>query len=465
MPDGSDRSDVSPLVDLDAERAVLASCFLDPETALPAARGILTAEDFHDPRHAVTWEAILAAEARGGAVDFVTVSAELRRVHRLNTVGGPQFLAELTDAIPTTAHVEMHARLVRDVAVRRRLAAALVTAERDVLTASSADEAVERIRARLDRIGAEASTDDDCSLLGAAEALFVDLERAGAGQAVGVSTGVADLDAEVGGYFGGDLVILGADNGRGKTALALQGVRAVAEAGHEVNVFSYEMPAKRLLHRLAQHVAGVGEQQVRTGHITGEEMARHGREVSRASLLPVKVYGGRGGHVEGVIARVRANCAKAAREGRRVALVVVDYLQIMPATPRVDDPKHGEAARLSRVTGALKQLAMECGLTVLLLSQFNRDGNKSGEPTMHDFKGSGAIESDADVAIILHATDPEAAERVVIFPKNRAGKPGGRVPLRWSGQYQWLHSPAAEDRAAVMGEDFGDSYGYAGAAE
>lgn len=460
MPDGSDRSETpSLLVDLDAERAVLASCFLDPATALPAARSILDAEDFHDPRHATVWRAVLAAEAAGGAVDYITVAAELRRMQRLNTVGGPQFLAGLNDTIPTTAHVEMHARLVRDVAVRRRLAAALVAAERELHTAASADEAVTRIRACLDKIGAEVAQEDDCSLLGAAEALFIDIERAGSGQAVGVSTGIADLDAEIGGYFGGDLVILGADNGRGKTALALQGVRAVAAAGHEVNVFSYEMPSKRLLHRLGQHFSGVGEQQIRTARLTSDEMTLHGNEVGRASHLPVKVYGSRGGHIEGVIARVRANVAKAKREGRRVALVVLDYLQIIPSTPRVDDPKHGEAARLSRVTRLLKQLATECDLTVLLLSQFNRTGNKSAEPTLHDFKGSGAIESDADVAMILHAADDRTDDRVAIIPKNRGGKPSGRVPLRWSGQYQWLHSPAAEAREESSRSAQGQSYG------
>lgn len=455
MPDGSNRSDVSPLVDHEAERAVLASCFLDPDTALPEVRGILTEEDFHDPRHATVWHAILDAEAAGVAVDYVTVGAALRRMQRLNAVGGVQYLAGLTDEIPTTAHVGMHARLVRDVAVRRRLAAALVAAERELHLAASADEAVTRIRARLDKIGAEAATEDDCSLHGAAEALFIDIERAGSGQAVGVSTGVADLDAEIGGYFGGDLVILGADNGRGKTALALQGVRAVAEAGHEVNVFSFEMPAKRLLHRLGQHFSGVGEQQIRTGQITADEMALHGSAVSRASLLPVKVYS-RGFTIEAIVAKVRANAAKAKREGRRVALVVVDYLQIIPPTPRVDDPRDVEG-RLSRMTSALKQLVMEVDATGLLLSQFNRTGNKSAEPTLHDFKGSGAIESDADVAMILHATDDRTDDRVGIIPKNRGGKPGGRVPLLWSGQYQWLHSPAADARAA-QGQSYGDEY-------
>lgn len=454
MPDGPDRSDVSPLVDHEAERAVLASCFLDPDTALPEVRGILTEEDFHDPRHATVWHAILDAEAAGGAVDYVTVGAALRRMQRLNAVGGVQYLASLTDEIPTTAHVGMHARLVRDVAVRRRLVAALAAAGREALTAASADEAVTLTRARIDRVGSEVATeDDDCSLMSAAEEVFTDLERAGSGQSVGVSTGVDDLDAELGGYFGGDLVILGADNGVGKTALALQGVRSVAKAGDEVNVFSFEMPKKRLLNRLAQHHSGVGEQQVRTGHLTGDEMARHGSAVSRASQLPVKVYF-RGITIETIVSKVRANAAKAKREGRRVALVVVDYLQIVPPTPRVDDPRDVEG-RLSRMTGALKQLAMECDLTVLLLSQFNRTGNKSNEPTLHDFKGSGAIESDADVAIILHV----AGDRVAIIPKNRGGEPGGRVPLRWSGQYQWLHSPAADARAADAsgsGSEWGD---------
>lgn len=443
MPDGSDLTPTA-LADHAAERAVLAACFIDAEATLPAVRGILTAEDFHRPGHALVWQAVLAAADAGG-VDVVTVAAELRRMQRLNSVGGPQFLGELTDEIPTTVHAALHARLVKDAAVRRRLVAALSEAHHDVIAAASAEEALSRVNARVAAAGEGAAEEEDDSLVTTAEELFVDLERAGEGQASGVSTGMPDVDAVLGGYFGGDLVLLGADNGRGKTAWALQGVRSVAEAGCEALVFSYEMPKKRVLHRLAQHVSGVGEMEVRAGRITAQQMTDHGRAIGAASALPVKVLV-KGFTVEMIVAKVRAAYARAKARGSRLGLVVVDYLQIIPPTPRVDDPRNVEA-RIARITRTLKQLAMDCDVPVIVLAQFNRDGNKASEPTMHDFKYSGAAESDADVVVLLHAANADSPERVAIVPKNRGGEPGARVALRWAGRFQWFHSPAAEAAA------------------
>lgn len=439
MPDGhvpASSALASRLSDLDAERAVLASGFLDSVT-VSAARAIVAPDDFEDPKHALVWEVMLEVVDAGSPIDFITVGDGLRRRARLNSVGGVQWLAELSDTIPTTAHVESHARIVRDLSLRRRLHDALVQASAVLLDSASAEEALTRIRAEIDRVERSVPSTDDGNLIVAADRLFAAMERAGEGQGTGIATGVDDLDAEIGGYFPGDLIFLGADPSRGKTAMALQAVRRCAEAGRESLVFSYEMQRTRVLHRLAQHLCGVGEQQVRTGRLTAQSLQDYGRAVGESAALPVRVFD-RGATIEEVVARVRARCAKA-----RVGLVVVDYLQIMTATPKVDDPMR-EVARLTRLTKALKALAIECDVPVLVLSQFNRTGNKAKEPTIHDFKGSGSIESDADAVLMLHAENDTTDERIVIVGKNRAGVRAGRVTLRWNGAHQWLHSPEAE---------------------
>lgn len=448
----SDETPASPLVDLDAERAVLAAALLDAQTALPRLRAVLAAGDFDDARHAALWEALAAIHERGGQVDYVTLAAELRAAGRLNGVGGVQWVASVTDTIPTIAHCETHARIVRDLAVRRRLAAVLARGAAALLSAHSAEEALASVRAALDRVGKDVPAVDDGELAPAADRLFAAMEAASEGRSAGISTGVEDLDSAIGGYFAGDLVFIGADQSRGKTAMALQGVRACAEGGREALVFSYEMPRARVLHRLAQQRSGIGEQQIKTGRVDLDALRAYGRAVTDAQALPIRVYD-KGATIEELIARSHARAQKAP-----LGVVVVDYLQIVRPTPRVDDPTR-EVARLTRYTMALKQLAMDLEVPVVVLSQFNRVGNKATEPTIHDFKGSGSIESDADVALMLHAADDITTERVVIVGKNRGGARGQRVPLRWSGAHQWLQSPGAEAAHAL---DDGCDYGVGG---
>lgn len=444
----------SHLTDLPAERAVLAAALLDPDTIL-VTRDIVTSDDFDDPRHAALWEALDAISRRGGQVDYVTISAELRRVGKLNAVGGVRWVAEITDEIPTVAHVEEHALIVRDASVRRRIATVLAHGAGSLLAASSAEEALARLRAELDRVGARLPTDDG-SLSAAAVQLFEGMEAAAEGRVVGAQTGIRAVDDQIAGFFAGDLVVVAADQSLGKTAFALQCVRAVAESGRAALVFSYEMPRTRVLHRLAQHRCGIGEQRVRAGQLGAAEMNTYGRAVSEASALPVFVF--EQFPIERVAAKVRAMCAR-----REVGLVVVDYLQII--TPSDVDAREKDYARITRCSRELKRMGMECRVPVMAVSQFNRGGNKADEPTMHDLKGSGAIESDADTILMIHAPNEDSDERVVIVPKNRAGERWHRITTRWNGPHQWFHDDSRASASHAAPDPLDDGYAWEGAAE
>lgn len=440
-----------------AERAVLAAALMDPrgrDAVVARARGTITAEDFGDPRAATLWSAIVATADAGRGADIATVHAELVRMRRSNAVP----LEWIRDVLASTAHpehVEAHAAIVRDAAVRRDLASVVAGAPDVVVGARSAEEALARLRAELDRVGARLPTDDG-SLSAAAVQLFEGMEAAAEGRVVGAQTGIRAVDDQIAGFFAGDLVVVAADQSRGKTAFALQCVRAVAESGRAALVFSYEMPRTRVLHRLAQHRCGIGEQRVRAGQLGAVEINTYGRAVSEASALPVFVF--EQFPIERVAAKVRAMCAR-----REVGLVVVDYLQII--TPSDVDAREKDYARITRCSRELKRMGMECRVPVMAVSQFNRGGNKADEPTMHDLKGSGAIESDADTILMIHAPDEDSDERVVIVPKNRAGERWHRITTRWNGPHQWFHDAEFASASHAAPDPLDDGYAWEGAAE
>jgi len=438
-----------------AERAVLAAALLDPrgrDAVVPRVRALLAPSDFGDPRAATLWEAILATTDAGRGADIATVHAELVRMRRTNAVA-MDWIHELIASPAHTEHVEHHAAIVRDASVRRELATIVAGASGVVVSARSAEEALARLRAEFDRVGARLPLDDG-SLAGAAEEVFEGMEAAAEGRTVGARTGLRALDEQIAGFFGGDLVVIAADQSRGKTALALQCVRTVAEEGRAALVFSYEMPRTRVLHRIAQHLSGIGEQRVRAGQLDAREVNAYGRAVAETAQLPVYVF--EQFTIERLSAKVRAFCAR-----RAVGVVVVDYLQIV--TPSDVDAREKDYARITRYSRELKRLAMECRVPIIAVSQFNRGGNKAEEPTMHDLKGSGAIESDADTILLIHAPDEASDARDVIVPKNRAGDRWHRIATRWDGPRQWFRDvdaapfydavPAAHHHVDDDGED------------
>lgn len=466
----TERDDLDPC----PERALLGAILLDSshgrdEAAFERASTLVRAEDFSDPRHAVIFEALGTLHRLQSSLDVGTVCAELRRMRRLNAVGGAQYVGSLTDEIPSPTLVEVFASQVHDEAQRRRVAALATSLPEIARSAQSPDEAIARVRSALDEIehGTLGSIDDTLSSV--APTMLDDvLNRTCATLR---PLGSVKLDGDgvesgaLGGLAGGDVLVIAADNGGGKTALAIQAARAVAERGESVMIFSYELQPRRILHRLAAHHCGVGEQEVRSGRLTDDALSGYAMAVDRSSRLPIRVR--TRGTVEEVCAAIRA---AAIRLRPRLGLVVVDYLQLIEPTPGVDRGKTHE--RIERHSRALKAAAMAADVGLILLSQLNRTGNKAEAPTLHDLRGSGAIESDADVVLLLHAPDPDSLERRAIVAKNRSGTLS-TVGLWWDGPHQLLRDDpsdvrvpnhligtAAASRAAIFDDDdFGPSIG------
>lgn len=418
-----------PNVDLDAERAVLGAVLLaagDAPGVYERARRIVRCRrtrgysrqwsyegDFADPRHNVLFACMGAILGRGEPVDVITLVAELRRAQGgedgeaglLNTVGGAQYIGELYETLPTWAHVESHARIVAELAAARRLLEACESAALDLRTRGPAAlrDALARIAdARTERRGKAAR-----SMTEVAESAWDQVAETLGGRRRPVPTGFAALDGDelgvgyfAGGLHRGELVVVTADQGGGKTAWVLQIALHAARQGLSVLVVSQEMSAEALHWRLACADAKVDSGSLRSGRLTQDDLTAL-QNASRGYVgLDLRVVDC-GCSVDDI-----RTAALAVATSGPLHLVVVDYLQILDAPEDAPDKAHEV---IDHNALAMKRLARELDAPVVLLSQFNRSAQTTPrKPRIQDLKGSGGIESHADVIVALW---PEGGRR------------------------------------------------------
>jgi len=441
------------LADRPAEAAVLGAILIDekPERRTFARVAlVLRASDFHDPRHGLVFQVMQDLAHRGEAIDNITVGSELRARNRLNTVG-TALIGELTEAIPTGVHVEDHAGCVLRLSQARAAMEVLAVARQTITQgAHDATDVVARAMEQLATVRARGDRNRERSFAQHVDDALERLTSAMGGEGREVPTGIRAFDGHresgelgaTGGMFDGELWVLAAESSGGKTAMALQIARHVAQQRRRVLFFSFEMDARRIVWRLTAPDHGVPMARIKRGQVSPDDVRALQQATDAVRDLPIEIRGTC--TIEEIEGAVLA--ARAAAGGDDLGLVVVDYLGLIPPTPRVDDRKE-DHQRVTRYTRALKKLAQRAGVPVLLLAQFTREGNKSGKPTKHDLKGGGAIESDADVIVILHVEEKNRKlpkrEVNVILAKNRDAKLCDFVQV-FDGERQTF-SPPADD--------------------
>ncbi|MGE3856417.1 MAG: replicative DNA helicase [Dehalococcoidia bacterium] len=411
-----------PPHDIAAEEAVIAALLLD-EDAYPRVLPILQAGDFFREQNGWIYEACLALADRGDAVTIPTVAHELDRAGRLDAAGGEPYLAEIAGKYFTAVGVEAHARIVaRDSLYRRLIAAAsqiaqlayeggpdvirvLTHAEELLLGIRSAEAAgdFKRLRDLLDEF-LEAPADED-------EGEAHDAVR----------SGFMDLDELLGGgYKRGDLVILAARTGVGKTSLMLNFARNCAIGQHgSVAMFSLEMGGETLAMRLLSAEADVEMARLRLGRHTPQEESR----VMRAHGL----LGGAAVYIDDSAAlsvpEIRAKCRRLQAE-HGLDLVIIDYLQLLHGSGRADT----RANEISTISRALKELARELNVPVIAGAQLSRavETRSPHIPMLSDLRESGSIEQDADIVMFIYREDMYATPEE--WQGQHPDEPGGAHP-------------------------------------
>lgn len=446
----------TPPQNTDAEASLLGAVLIDTDAIVKIADQI-DAADFYDPKHARIYEALKALYEKRSAIDVLTLADHLKGTGFLDMVGGPAYLTELTNYVPTAAHVEQYADIVAGKALRRRLiAVSHEMADLGQDESKALQELIEEAETKLFDVSQQHVKQSIVSLESILADSFErldDLHR-DKGQLRGVPTGYRDLDNMLAGLQKSDLFILAARPSMGKTAFVLNLAHKVAtEAKESVLIFSLEMGKEQLVDRLLAMESGVDAWALRTGKLTDNDFERLGEAMG--TLSEAKIYID---DTPGItVADLRTKARREAHSGH-VGLIIIDYLQLMSGGSRFGS-EGNRVQEISEISRGLKGVARELNVPVIALSQLSRSvENRSPQiPQLSDLRESGSIEQDADVVAFLYREDyynPESERKNimdVLIKKHRNG-PTGAVELYFERDKQRIRSLDTTHTQTPFGE-------------
>lgn len=433
-----------PPQNVEAEKAVLGAMLLDRE-AIEVAENLLRPEDFYREQDAIIYQAILNLSHAGTGADILTVTEELRRMGRLDDVGGIMYVNELPTHVITTKGISRHVEIVAGKAKLRRLIdTAGEIAEAAYTEENTVEEIVDDAERSILRVVQDQNVKGFMPIGEAMISTMADITKKFETHEIvtGVPTGFAKLDAFTSGLQKGNLIIVAARPSMGKTAIVLNMAKnmSLSRAKKSVAFFSLEMGRDELVQRLLSATALIDSQRLKTGRINGEkEWGNLAAAVSVFSEAPLYID-----DTPGVtVAQIRSKCRRLKAE-KGLDVVMIDYLQLMTSrSSKYNDSRQQEISEISR---SLKSLARELEVPIIALSQLSRgpDARPNHRPMLSDLRESGSIEQDADLVCFLYREayynkeieegDPRQNETEVILAKNRNG-PVGTIKMFFAGQF------------------------------
>ena len=430
-----------PPHDLDAEESVIGSILIDGE-ALNRVSSFLRSNDFYTEKNRWCYEACIALFERGEAINQVTLAHELSLQERLEGLGGAPYLGHLVMVVPTSIHVEHYGRIVQRTSIMRQL----IRAGGDIAAIGyeggpDAEVALSQAEEALFRVRSNRASGDFVHIR---EVFDTYLEESGALHEADyrhlspLPTGFADVDKLLGGGLQrSDMVVLAARPSLGKSTLALNMARSSAAQGAVVGVFSLEMGREQIALRLLSSEAGVDSHRLRVELLSESEERRRVDAIGALSDLPIYIDDT---PIQGIV-EMRGK-ARRLKSERQLDLLIVDYLQLISGTAKIDY----RVQEMGEISRSLKGMARDLDVPVLACSQLSRavEQRPSHRPVLSDLRESGSIEQDADVVAFIYRedvyttreewekknpTDPypqNIAE--IIVAKHRNG-PQGTIPL------------------------------------
>ena len=429
-------STLMPPNDVDAEATVLGESLLRPDS-LADALGIILPEHFYLDAHRRVWEAMSALYDTEQTVDVVTVAGWLRDQGRLDQIGGMQFLAALLE-LPAVSDVTDHALRIVDKWRLRTLIAACRTTGAEAHGSPSADTLISDHQEALDRLVQKKRVNTQHTIRESLRTVVQEREqrRANKDSTPGIPTGLTELDKAIGGLKRGNLYVIAARPGLGKTGFGLSVALSVAGKGFGVIFISLEMPHDQLTIRAIAQEGKLDTRKIETDRLTVEEAGIFASSVERLSHLPI-VF-------DDDAVQTPTSIRSAARRGLKtlrreypeinLGLIVVDYLQIM--TPSATKKNSSREQDVTELSGACMKLAREFNAPVIALSQLNRgvESRPDKRPQLSDLRESGAIEQDAYGVLMLYrddyyrsATEPSDGRAEILIRKMRQGGATGTV--------------------------------------
>ncbi len=399
---------------IEAEKAVLSACLLSEEAADEICI-MLTRDNFYRSRHRDVFDAIFSLVKDGKTSDLISVRDKLNVEGKFTSPEDQVYLVDLQTATNSLSSWRNHAEIVKRKSIQRDLIKA--SAEINAIAYDGPDsisEVVGLAEQKLfnvteKRVSQTFRSMEDLCEEASAEIAAIAKRK---GEILGVPTGFKDVDRLFCGFRGGDLVILAARPGVGKTSFALNMAVNSAKRGTNVAFFSLEMSALQITQRIISSEANVKLSNIRSGYLQDSDIAAIGNASVALSSLSLAIDDTPGLSILEARAKARRQLRNL-KERNDLGMIVVDYLQLMtPATPRRDGNRAVEVGEISR---GLKILAKELDVPVIALSQLNRSvetrGTKYKRPMLSDLRESGSIEQDADVVMFIdRSMDEKEAE-------------------------------------------------------
>lgn len=418
-----------PPQNVEAEQSVLGSLLIDKDAIIKIAQD-LKPEHFYREQHAEIYRAILTLYEKRQPADLVTVTDVLKKNNVLELAGGAGYLSGLVNSVPTSAHIEHYASIVKEAATKRALisAAAKIT-EQAFQEKSEVKDLLDSSEQSLFGISQQHLKQNFIPLKDALADSFDrldELHKKGSGLR-GVPTGFADIDKKLSGLQESSLIILAARPSVGKSTFCMNVAQHLGvKEKIPVGVFSLEMSKEQLVDLMLASQSDVDAWKITTGNLAEEDFEKLSEAMGELAEAPVYID-----DTPGISIMEMRTKARRLQMEHGLQLLIVDYLQLI----------HGRnlenrVQEVSEISQALKNLARELHIPVLACSQLSRavESRQAKIPQLSDLRESGGIEQDADVVMFLYREDPEDFENVKLnIAKHRSG-PLGEIDLKFKGE-------------------------------
>ena len=417
---------------LEAEMSILSACLLMKSAADKVCEEMIPDMFFSDANKKI-FEAIYNLHEAKKPIDMTTLTNELEKNNTLALIGGMEYLSEVVDAIVSAANLEYYINIVQEKYLRRRL----IEVSTNIITSayeedSNTSEVVDNAEKQIFTVTKERKAGDLKSI---SEVLRSTQERleylAQNGSAItGLPTGFTDLDSLTSGLHENELIIIAARPAMGKTAFALNlAVNAALSTPKAVAIFNMEMGAEQLAERMIASVGGIDQNKLKTGRLDDKDWQKVNEAMSELGETDLYIE-----DISGItVGDIRAKCRRLATSEKGLALVLIDYLQLIQGSARYAGNRQQEVSEISR---SLKTMALELKVPVIALAQLSRgvELREDKRPIMSDLRESGSIEQDADIVAFLYRDDyynPDTRDlssntsiTELIIGKHRSGSTG-----------------------------------------
>lgn len=419
--------------DLMAERAFIGCLLVDNRSFDEVTDVGLTDEDFYHPQYGIIYKGIRELAVDSKPFDLVSICSKLNDMGKLEAVGGQSAMVDLIEDTASSANIYHYAKIIKNKSILREIVRnSMRITEQGVNFVGDVEEFIDEVESSFFNLAAQSKKNTVITLKDALKENLRQLEKGkrDKGEILGLSTGFASLDKRLLGMQPGQMIIVAARPGMGKTALALNiALNACKVSNLPIMLYSYEMLGPELSGRILSSEANIDSRKIRTNDYNEMDLRNLGHAVQNLSKLPIFIND----NGATTLLDIKSQCRKVKAE-QGMGMIVIDYLQLMQPHVR----KSSREQEIAEISRGIKELAKELGCPIMALSQLNRSATSRTDrrPQLQDLRESGSIEQDADVVMLIHREDyydentPEKGVAEIIVAKNRAGEPG-TVKTAW----------------------------------